>query len=128
MFIKNWYEKGVRTIVGLLNYNGDFYAFDEFKGMFSVQGTVLNFQSVISKIPNEWKIKMNNCKNECRSLKYNVACNTYVSTLIKDKRGCITIYEILIRYENSVPERWNRELCAISLAEWKKNIITCYTI
>ena len=67
MFIKNWYEKGVRTIIDLLNYTGDFYAFDEFKGMFNVQGTFLDFQSVISKIPNEWKIKMNNFKNECRS-------------------------------------------------------------
>ena len=71
LFIKNWYEKVLRTIIDLLNYNGDFYAFDEFKGMLNVQGAILDFQSVISKIPNGWKIKMNNFKNECRSLKYN---------------------------------------------------------
>ena len=59
--------------------------FYEFKGMFNVQGTFLDFQSVIRKIPNESKAMIDNHINEYINIRYNVACNTNVSTLLKDK-------------------------------------------
>ena len=36
--------------------------FNEYKGMFNVQGTFLDFQSVIRKIPNESKVMIDNLK------------------------------------------------------------------
>ena len=35
-FIKNWYEKGIWNIVNLINDNGGFYDFNQFKSLFNV--------------------------------------------------------------------------------------------
>ena len=36
-FIKQWYEKGIiRNIIDLINENGTFYDFDEFKTVFNI--------------------------------------------------------------------------------------------
>ena len=59
----------------------------------NVQGTFLDFQSVIRKIPNELKVIIDNHKNKYINIRYNVVCNTYVSTLLKDKKGCRKLYE-----------------------------------
>ena len=45
---QNWYEKGIRNIVDPINDNGVFYDFNQFKTLFNVRGTILDFQGVIN--------------------------------------------------------------------------------
>ena len=59
-FIKNWYGKGIRNNVDLINENGVFYDFNQFKTLFDVRGTILDFQGVINRIPQVWKNLLNN--------------------------------------------------------------------
>ena len=39
----------------LLDDQGNIYDFDVFKNRFGIRGTILDFQSLIRKIPNRWK-------------------------------------------------------------------------
>ena len=87
-FIKNWYEKGIRNIVDLVNENGVFYDFNQFKTLFNVRGTILDFQGVINRIPQVWKNLLNNNIQTCIDMKYNVLCSKYVKLFLKDKKGC----------------------------------------
>ena len=120
LFIKNWFERGIRSIIDFYNLNGELYTFDEFRELYNVQGTFLDYQSVIRKIPNEWKVTIDNHKNEYINIRYNVTCNTYVSTLLKDKKGCRKLYEILIRYEDNFQNKCHQELGRIPIEEWRK--------
>lgn len=120
LFIRNWHERGVRSIIDFYNHNGELYTFDEFKVTYNVQGTFLDYQSIARKIPNEWKVMINNHKNEYINIRYNVPCNTYVSTLLKGKKGCRKIYKILNRDENNSQDKWFPELGRIPIEEWRK--------
>ena len=85
-FIKNWYEKGIRNIVDLVNENGVFYDFNQFKTLFNVRGTILDFQGVINRIPQVWKNLLNNNIQTCIDMKYNVICSKHVKLILKDKK------------------------------------------
>ena len=39
LFIKDWLERGVRSIIDLYNLNGELYTFGEFRELYNVQGT-----------------------------------------------------------------------------------------
>ena len=51
--------------------------------MFGVRGTILDFQFLIRKIPNRWKILLNSYKDITIANKFNVKCNIYVQFLLK---------------------------------------------
>ena len=94
-FIKNWYEKGTRNIVDLINENGVFYDFNQFKTLFNVRDTILDFQGVINRIPQVWKKLLNNNIQTCNDMKYNVICSKkvvkkFMKVLLKAKM----IYQI----------------------------------
>ena len=55
-YINNWFKKGIKQISDLLDINGNFYQFDVLKEMYGINGTFLDYQSLIHKIPNYWKI------------------------------------------------------------------------
>ena len=116
-FIKNWYEKGIRNIVDLVNENGVFYDFNQFKTLFNVRGTILGFQGVINRIPQVWKNLLNNNIQTCIDMKYNVICSKHVKLILKDKKGCKKIYESFIKSKNDLPNRWQRDLGNISKEE-----------
>lgn len=46
-YIKNWYRKGIRNITDLINENGMFYDFNEFKTVFNVEGTILDYHGIL---------------------------------------------------------------------------------
>ena len=50
------FERGIGSIIDFYNLNGELYTFDELRELYNVQGTFLDYQSVIRKIPNEWKV------------------------------------------------------------------------
>ena len=79
----------------LLDDQGNIYDFDVFKDRFGVRGTILDFQSLIRKIPNRWKILLNSNKDITIANKFNVKCNIYVQFLLKDKKGCRRFYDLM---------------------------------
>ena len=58
--------------------------FDVFKEMYGVNGTFLDYQSLIHKIPNYWKNMIINNRLVCIQTKYNLTCNIYVQYLLKE--------------------------------------------
>ena len=62
----------------LLDEQGNIHDFEIFKPRFGLTGTFLDFQALITKIPNQWKTTLNNNKNICIINKFNVKCTVYV--------------------------------------------------
>ena len=58
-FIKEWYDKGVRQIIDLLDAVGKFYQYNGFKKMYNVNGTFLDYLSLLRNLPREWENKIN---------------------------------------------------------------------
>lgn len=85
-----------------------------------MRGTVLDFYGLLGRIPNNWKNILNNNAEICAENKYNIVIPKQVKLLLKDKKGCRKIYETLIRSENSVQDRWQRDLGEIPKEERNK--------
>ena len=74
----------------MLDINGNFYQFDVLKEKYGINGTFLDYQSLIHKIPNYWKNMIIN--NRLVSIQTNIMlhaiymCNIY----LKKKKGCRT--------------------------------------
>lgn len=121
LFIKQWYDKGIRNVIDLLNENGRFYEFEEFKQVYNIGGTFLDFQFVLRKIPNSWKNEININRARCEAIKYDCQCNIYIKYLIKDKKGSRTLYDVMIGNKESTqpPNKWVNELGNISIEDWQ---------
>ena len=63
---------------------GSFYDF--YRNFFNVRGTILDFQGVINRIPQDWKKLLNNNVQTCIDMKYNVTCSKQVILIFKDKK------------------------------------------
>ena len=93
--------------------------FDALKETYGINGTFLDYQSLIRKIPNYWKDIIINNRQVCIQTKYNVTCNIYVKHLLKDKRGCRTFYDQLIQVDQIIrQEKWMNEVGYINDQEW----------
>lgn len=108
LFIKEWHDKGIHNIVDLLNMEGTFYTFDDFKEKYNVNGTYLDYYSLLRKIPMVWKAKIRDGKIICQEFKHNVLHNCYVKYLTKEKKGSKTFYNILVGVKEAAPPpcRW----------------------
>ena len=53
IYIKDWYNKGLRHVSDLIDERGNLYEFEALKTRHNLRGTFLEFQSLIRKIPNE---------------------------------------------------------------------------
>ena len=97
IYFKNWYSKGIRNVIDLLDADGNFYQFQQLQEQYNIQGTFLDYASLLRKIPAQWKqiIYQNNII--CQALKPNVSRNCYINYLLRDKKGCRTFYDILIK-------------------------------
>ena len=101
LIFKNWSDKGINLIIDLLDENsrenGYFLTFEDLKSKFNINGTFLEYQRVIKAIPGDWKTAIKNTEGEkINTLKYEVKRSTYVSILMKSKKGCRDFYEILV--------------------------------
>ena len=67
----------------LLDEHGDIYEFETFKTRFGLRGTFLEFQSLIRKIPNRWKITLDENKNISIANRLNVKCNIILTVYFK---------------------------------------------
>ena len=62
LYINDWFKKGVKNICDLLNENGEFYQFEEFKQIYGIRGNILDYEHVLRKIPDQWKIILGTIK------------------------------------------------------------------
>ena len=119
IFYKNWYDKGIRNILDIINVQGEFYNFADLKNAYDIRGTFLNFQAIINRIPNDWKNKINNNKEICRDFKYNIVQANPINILLRDKKGSRRIYDIFIKnIRQDVQIRWSRDLGIIQREDW----------
>ena len=79
LFIKEWYDKRIRNIVDLLDNEGNFYQYNDLKNKYNINGTFLDYYSILRKMPIEWKTKILENSLLCQHLKNNVEQNCYVS-------------------------------------------------
>ena len=120
IYIADWYEKGLRQISDLIDEQGNIYSFDVLKDMYNLRGTFLDFRALVRRIPNDWKIKLNDNKIVSSINRYNVNCNLYVQLLIKDRRGCRRFYDLMVdANEMILNKKWDREIPNISAQDWK---------
>ena len=120
LFYKNWYDKGIRNILDIINVNGEFYNFVDLKNTFGIRGTFLSYRALINRIPNDWKTKINNSKEMCGELKYNIVRPNPIKILLHDKKGSRKIYDIFIQnIRRDIQSRWARDLGIIQKDDWE---------
>ena len=95
----------VKNVIDLLDDNGSFLDFDAFKVRFSVQGTFLHYQSILNRIPIEWRHKINDNRNLCVEMKCSVPCLEIIKILLKDVKGSRRLYNILTDTDSITPTR-----------------------
>ena len=86
IYIREWYDKGIRNIIDLINLDRNFYQLDELKEKYNVHGTFLDYNSILRKLPADWKTKINQNRLSCQTWKQNVERNCYLKILCKDKK------------------------------------------
>ena len=114
-YINEWFNKGVRLISDLVDLNGNIYQFQRFKDIYGVRGTFLDYQALITKIPNRWKNIINENKPYCITNAFNTTCSIYTQNLIEDKKGCRRFYDSMVGASEIIfINKWEREIGYIS--------------
>ena len=107
-------------MANLLDEHGDIYEFETFKTRFSLRGTFLEFQSLIRKIPNRWKITLDENKIISIANRLNVKCNIYLQFILKDKKGCRRFYNQMCQSkEIELTTKWMQEFGFIDAEEYR---------
>ena len=120
LYIKDWYEKGIKSVYDLIDANGNWYEFNRLKEIYKIRGTVLDHVHVLSKIPNDWKFIINNNKVYSSLNKQMVTCNVYVTHVIKYKKGSRNIYDLFVGADEiNSHVKWQATLGDTTENEWK---------
>ena len=119
--INEWYTKGIRNVMDLIDGDGSMYDFQKLKDVYEIHGTYLDYLHLINRIPRLWRDMINENSTKNASYKYNVQINCYVFYLLRKRRGCRDIYDKIVPVnEIIVPKNWINEIGEISEDEWKK--------
>ena len=119
--ILSWFEKGIKNVIDILDANGDIYNFEQLKETYILKGTFLGYQGLISKLPRAWLEAINEQKDKCIFLKYNIQMNCYIRQVMKDKKGSRKIYDKIEPVKEQLnKDRWNTELGHITNEEQNK--------
>ena len=114
--IQDWYNKRIRLVSDINDEQGNVYQFEDLKEKYNLCGTFFRFQSFLRKIPE-------NCKtviNDNKIMSYNVRCNVYVQYLLKDKKGCRRLYDVMVPTKLlQQSTKWEHDVGNISEAEMK---------
>lgn len=120
LYINDWFKKGVKTICDLLNETGEFYKFEEFKQIFGIRGTILDYEHVLRKIPDQWKIILDSNKVFYIQSRFNVVRTPYIACLLKDKKGSRIFYDIFTTVNDINKHcKWETELGHINEKDWE---------
>ena len=78
------------------------------------------YEAVIRKIPRAWQEKINANTDICINLKYNVQINPYIKFILKDEKGCRSIYDKIVSVNQLLlTNKWTTELGDITSEEMK---------
>lgn len=107
LFYEAWAKKNICTLNDIISENGMVMTFDEFKANYSIHGTVLDYNRLIHNIPNDW---LKALQSESKSM--NMSLNRVLSDIVKDKKGCNTLYWSLLQPVTNTQyiSRWELEL------------------
>ena len=123
VLFEEWFNKGIRTIMHLLDINGNSLSFEEFKSKYSLKKTnFLHYYQVTSAISNHLLVKANNAKlsfGHHANLNFDLASKSMDLYKIKSKE----FYWLFINkmYTNSPagPTRWTKSINPVNLS-WKE--------
>ena len=124
-FFKNWHEKSIRVVFDIIGQNGEFYTFEQLKTMYNINGTFLDYQYLLNKIPRSWITQINvNCVFIFEN-KINVTCNVFVKKLMKAKKGSRVFYDTFVNVNDYIPQnKWQAEISDITENEWKSYFLS----
>ena len=120
LFLRNWWDMGIRVINDLISEEGIFYSFEQLKAKYNIRGIFLDYQHVLNNISQVWKDQINMNRVFIVETKQNVVCNIYLQYLIKSKKGSRIFYDILVGVNEYIPQaKWQTKMGAIGEEEWK---------
>ena len=118
--INEWYNKGIRNVIDVIDENGLIYDFQTLKDRYNIHGTYLDYAQSINRIPRLWREIINENSRNIIMYRYNVQINPYIFCLLRKRRGCRDVYDNIIPVnEILVPNKWLNEVGDISGEEWK---------
>jgi len=126
---EEWFSKGIRTIMDLLDINGNFLSFEEFKSKYSFKETnFLHYYQVTSAISNNLLAKAKNTK---LSFRHHAKLNFDLASLPLDDSKSTDLYKIKSKEFYSLfinkmhtnplvgPTRWIKSINPFNLS-WKE--------
>ena len=125
ILFKNWHEKGIRVVFDIIGQNGEFYTFEQLKTMYNINGTFLDYQYLLNKIPRPWITQINDNRVFIFENKINVTCNVFVKKLMKAKKGSRVFYDTFVNVNDYIPQnKWQAEIGDITENEWKSYFLS----
>ena len=108
--LKRWSEKAILYVGDLINQEGEFYTFNEFEQKFRIRTNFLEYRGMINAIKTHL-----DCHNLDlpKNFKFNVHIPNTLALIMKDNKGCRSIYQTIKCNENDLPtsiEKWMRDL------------------
>ena len=108
-WIKEWYEKGVRTLNDLLNADGTVMEYDEWKQTYNINATFLDYLSLLRSVPVDWKESREKRKLDEPLLNSAIAC------IVSKQAGAAHISKIFVevktkQQDNIWEKTWDSRL------------------
>ena len=89
-------KKGIKFVSDIIDDEGNLYNFEALKAKYNLRGTILDFRAFTRRLPKLWKKLSNDNRITCMLTKYDVRCNVYFQVLLRDKKGCRRLYDVMI--------------------------------
>ena len=106
IFLKEWWDKGIRFINDLLDDQGNILVREECEKKFSIKIQFLHYYALCQIIKCKYKSQLESCNLKVTE----PLCPAYVSNLLKEKKGCRHIYHIMLKerddHLNILCNRW----------------------
>ena len=83
--INEWYNKGIRNVMDLIDENGLMYDFQKFKDVYEIHGTHLDYLHLINRIPRLWRDMIN--ETSTKMLHIIIMCKLIVTLFISYVKG-----------------------------------------
>ena len=125
IYHSSWFQKGIRYINDLLNVNGEFYTYEQFKDITGINSNTLLYHGTIRAVKSYFKeIKVNITHKEKAPF-----IPSHISPLLQQRSCSKVIYDIFNK-NNEVPTgkiSWNK-VYNFSQEDWKQIYTFPFTI
>lgn len=117
---RHWLAAGVVFVGDLVNKDGEFYSYREFLNMFNIATNFIEYNGILAAIRHFFQIK--NIDYLPRQ-SYNPPIPMAFSIILKDKKGCKSIYRVLLgKQENPKSlQKWKGDLANFPESQIKNN-------